>query len=196
MRFDRRALLAAAARFAVVFALLAAPWPGLGRAFAGAVGSAATALANPFFSATNVTFTLRASRPEEHLPDWRGVIQVKQDLPEGPIRNAGAIDLRRAGYLQLATFFCLAAAWPGAWRQRKLLAAVVALAVVGAATGASVLDYLAQIGALHVGDAAATALALARRALVAAPGMAYAVPALAWVAIAKPGRAPPLLTAS
>jgi hypothetical protein len=197
MRPASHPLLAVAARFAVVFAVLAAPWPGLAHAYTDAVGSIATALADPLLSATNVSFTLRSPAPQEHLPEWRGVIQVKQDLPEGPVRNAGAIDLRRSGYLQLVTFLCLAAAWPAAWRRRKLAAATVAFAVVAATTGASVLDYLVQIGAVQPGAGGATALALVRRALVAAPGMAYAVPALAWVGVVtRPESVPALLRAS
>jgi hypothetical protein len=191
-----RPWLAAAARFVAVFALLAAPWPGLARAYADTVGSIATALADPFFASSNVTFALRAPFPEQHLPEWSGVIQVKRDLPEGPVRNAGAIDLRRAGYLQLATFVCLAAAWPAAWQRRKLAATTVALAVLATVTWAPVLDYLVQIGAVQAGDWGATAVALVRRALVAAPGMVYAVPALAWVAVAQPAYTPAVLRAS
>jgi hypothetical protein len=180
---DRRALLVALGRFVLAFALLACPWPGLGRAYADVVGSLATAAADPFFQSGNVTFVLRAPTPDEQVPDWRGVIQVKQDLPEGPVRQKGAIDLRRAGYLQLVTFLCLAVAWPAAWRDRKLLAAGVALLVVGTVTGVSIVDYLVQVGAVDAGHWGSTLLALARRALVGAPGMAYAVPALAWIAV-------------
>jgi hypothetical protein len=193
---DRRALLLALLRFVVAFGLLAAPWPGLGRAYAGVVGSLATAVADPFFESGNVTFVLRAPTPEEQVPDWRGVIQVKQDLPDGPVRQKGAIDLRRAGYLQLVTFLCLAAAWPAAWRDRKLLATGVALLVVALATGTSVLDYLAQIGVVDAGAWGSTVLALARRALVGAPGMAYAVPTLAWIAIARRDDVYPVTVAS
>jgi hypothetical protein len=156
----------------------------------GSVGTIATAIADPLLAASNVTLVLRSPTPAEHLPEWDGVIDVKQDFPEGSVRHAGAIDLRRAGYLQLATFIALAAAWPSRRRRRGAAAACVAFAVVSMVIAVPVLDFLAGIGAVHLGACLGTATSLARRALVAAPGMAYALPGLVWLAVAQSERTP------
>ena len=169
-------------RFVLVFALLVAPWPGLGRVFADTVGAIATAVADPISAASNVTLTLRSPLASEAQTDWRGVIVVRQDLPEGPVQRAGAIDLRRAGYLQLATFIALAVAWPPRGRRRALLAAIVVLAVVSATLALPVLDFLSQIGAVSPGRWLGPLVSLGSRTVVGAPGMAYAIPGLAWVA--------------
>jgi len=161
-----------------------APWPGLGPLFADVVGATATAIADPFFARSNVTLTVRPPRPEEHQPKWRGVIDVKQDFPDGPARHAGAIDLRRSGYLQLATFIALAAAWMPKGRRRILAAVGVAAAVVSTVVAVPIFDFLVQVDVVHLGAGSATLVSLARRILVGAPGMAYAVPGIVWLALA------------
>jgi hypothetical protein len=181
----RRTLLFRVARFFFAFGLMVAPWPGLGAAFADTIGAAATAAADPFFSSSNVTLTVRAPRPAENQPDWRGIIDVKQDFPEGTVRHAGAIDLRRAGYLQLATFIALAAAWVPEGRRRILEGACVIVVVVSAIVAIPIVDFLAQAGVAHLGASLSTLIALARRALLGAPGMAYAVPGIAWLALSR-----------
>jgi hypothetical protein len=172
-------------RFVVAYALLIAPWPSLGHAFVERVGSMATAIADPFFASSNVTFALRAPQSSEHQPDWRGVIDVKRDLPEGPVRNAGAIDLRRVGYLQLAAFISLAAGWPPVGLRRGLGSVAAAMTVVSAVIAISIVDFLSDARVVALGPWLATAVSLARRTLVAAPGTAYAVPGLAWLAITR-----------
>lgn len=180
----RRVFAAPATRFAVAFAFTIAPWPGLGPVFADVVGATATAIADPIFARSNVTLTVRSPRPEEHQPEWRGVIDVKQDFPEGPVRHAGAIDLRRSGYLQLATFIALAAAWMPKGRRRVLAAVGVVAAVVSTVVVVPIVDFLVQAGVVDLGAGFNTLVALARRILVGAPGMAYAVPGIAWFALA------------
>jgi hypothetical protein len=192
-----RPVAALALRFVLAFALAAAPWPGLGRAFVAGVGAIATAVADPLSSDSNVTFLLRPPKPSENQPEWHAVIAARQDFPDGPSDHAGAIDLRRAGYLQLATFVALAAAWPPKGRRRALAAAAVASAIVAAAIAIPILAFLSPLGVVHLGPWLQTLLSLASRALVAAPGMAFAIPGLAWVAVCGgplvPGieRAPP-----
>jgi hypothetical protein len=172
----------AAIRFVVVAGLLLYPWPGIGGCYCGAVDSVATALVDPLFDASNVTFVLRAPRPQESLPEWRGVIDVKQDFPEGPVRHAGAIDLRRAGFLQLATFLALAVALPPRGRRQTIVAFGVAAGVVSFLIALPILEFLMQASAIHLWGWLDTLITVARRALVGAPGMAYAIPGLAWVA--------------
>ena len=176
-------LARALARFALVFALCVAPWPGLGRAFVAAVGAVATAIADPLSAASSVTLVVRAAQPAEARPEWDAVLAVSQDHPDGPVARAGAIDLRRAGYLQLATFAALAAAWPPRGRRPILLGVAAGLSVVSIAVALPVLAFLGSVGAVHLGFALTTPIALASRALVAAPGMAYAIPGLAWVSV-------------
>jgi len=184
---DRTSMTASLVRFVLVFCVLVAPWPGLGRAFTDFVGAVATAVADPLSASSNVTFSLRSPLPTERLPDWRGVIAVRQDTPDGPVNHAGAVDLRRAGYLQLAAFAALAAAWPPRGRTRALCAACAALVVVAMTVSVPVVDFLVPIGAVHLWGWLGTAVRLAARALVAAPGMAYALPGLTWLAVAEPG---------
>jgi hypothetical protein len=172
-------------RFVVAFAFIIAPWPGLGSLFVSCVGATATAIADPVFSSSNVTLTVRSPLPEEHQPDWRGVIDVKQDSPDGPVKHAGAMDLRRSGYLQLATFIALAAAWMPKGRRRALTGACVVAGVVSTVVAIPIIDFLAQIDAVHLGAASGTLVSLARRTLVGAPGMAYAVPGIAWLALTR-----------
>jgi len=179
----RRAFTLSMARFLITLALLLAPWPGLGRAVSEAAGEMATAVLDPFFGSSNVTVVLRSPVPSEGLGDWRGVIDVKQDFPDRPVRNAGAIDLRRAGYLQLATFVSLGAGWPPRGRRRALLVLIVGTLVVASTLAMPLLDFLSSVGAVHLGERMAVVLSLARRALVGAPGMAYAIPGLAWLAL-------------
>jgi hypothetical protein len=178
-----RSIGASLARFVLAFALMVAPWPGLGRGFTDAVGAIATAIADPISAASNVTFVLRSPKPVERQPDWRAVISVRQDFPDGPVDHAGAIDLRRAGYLQLATFVALAAAWPPRGRRRLLLAVAITFAMVSAAIALPILAFLSSIDVVHLGERSGTLVSLASRALVAAPGMAFACPGLAWLAV-------------
>lgn len=180
-------MAASVVRFVLVFSILIAPWPGLGRAFTDAVGAAATAVADPLSASSNVTFRLRSPTPAERLPDWRGVIAVRQDTPDGPVNHAGAVDLRRAGYLQLVAFAALTAAWPPRGRARALRAVCAAVVVVAMTVSVPVVDFLVPIGAIHLWGWLATAVRLAARALVAAPGMAYAVPGLTWLAVVESG---------
>jgi hypothetical protein len=181
LRFDRP-LIAALGRFIIVFAILVTPWPHLGRAFCDVVGAVATAVADPLTASSNVTFRLDALQEKESQPDWRAMISVQQDFPQGPVDHAGVIDLRRCGYLQLATFLALAAAWPPRGRRRALIAAAGALALVATAIALPVLAFVSSIGAVDFG-LLAVPVTLASRALVAAPGMMYALPGLAWLGL-------------
>jgi hypothetical protein len=181
-------LKAAVARFAVTLAILLAPWPGIGRLFPEVVGFIATAIAAPLSSDSNITFVLRSPSPQEGQPAWRGVIDVRQDFPSGTVHHAGAIDLRRVGYLQLAMFLSLAAAWPPkGWRLLRMT--LITIAIVGAVIAAPVLDFLSQIEAVHLGDVLRTAISIVSRAFVAAPAMAYAIPGLVWLAASPAARA-------
>jgi hypothetical protein len=191
-----RSIAAALARFFLAFALMVAPWPGLGSAFAEAVGAIATAAADPISAASNVTFLLRSPKPSENQPEWRAVVSVRQDFPDGPVDHAGAIDLRRAGYLQLVTFVALAAAWPPRGWPGALLATAIALAIVATAIALPILAFLSPIGVVHLGPWLQTLLSLASRALVAAPGMAFAIPGLAWLAVRGGGLGTRILSAA
>jgi len=186
MRPASRSRVFAIARFAAAFAILIFPWSGLGRAFVDAVGAAATAVADPITASSNLSVTVRSARPNENQPDWCGIIDVKRDFPEGPVRQAGALDLRRAGYLQFATFLSLAAGWPPKSGRRALIASAVVVGVVSAVIAVPIFDFLRELGIASFGAWGGAMVALVRRALVAAPGMAYAIPGMAWVAIMQP----------
>jgi hypothetical protein len=169
----------------VVAGLLLFPWPGISGCYCGTVDSMATAVVEPLFDASNVTFVLRAPKPQESQPEWRGVIDVKQDFPDGPVRHAGAIDLRRAGFLQLATFLGLSVALPPRGRRETIVALGVVAAVLSFLLALPILEFLSQVSAVRLWGWLGTLVALARRALIGAPGMAYAIPGLAWLAAIK-----------
>jgi hypothetical protein len=177
---ERRAAMALV-RFALVYAVAIAPWPGLGRAWGGAIGAIATSIADPFFASTNVTFSLRASGPGDPTSEWTGIIELRQDLPDTSSHNAGAIDLRRCGYVQFVTFAALAIARPPRTRRRAWIALGASVVVVAGSVGMPILAFIAPLGAVHPGAFFGAAIALASRALVAAPGMSYAVPGVVWV---------------
>jgi hypothetical protein len=160
--------------------VLLLPWPGLGRAYTGTFGAVATVLARPFFSGDDVALSLTASNAAARNREWSLMVHV-DDAATGAPKHLGAVDLRRAGYLQIAFFLVAAAAFPLADRRRfagVLLGGVVLLSTLG---WLPVLMYLATKHVIHFGALLFSMLAVAQRSLAGAPGMAIVVPGLLWL---------------
>jgi hypothetical protein len=172
------------ARALVVVAALLAPWPGLGRGYTAAVGAVATTIAAPFFAGGAVALSLTAASATGHQREWSLFIHV-DDAATGAPKHLGAVDVRRAGYLQIAFFLAAAAAFPLAgWRRFVpiLLGGVVLLSMLA---WLPVLMYLAVKHVIEPGAVAFSVLAVLQRSLAGAPAMAIAVPFFLWLTVCR-----------
>jgi hypothetical protein len=160
-------------RFLFCFALLAPPWPAFGRAYGRAVGT----LADAALGEAAAPVTLRFSAATA----WQ--LKVHAEDPQTGRFVGTLLDLRRAGYIATAVFVALALATPLRWGNR--------LALLGA--GVTLLQLLPllpllwffsgelPVQAFRLGSLARSSIAIAYHALVAPPGMAYALPGLLWL---------------
>jgi hypothetical protein len=179
-----RAILVRAARAAIVAAVLLAPWPGLGRAYAATFGAVATTIARPTVGPSDVTVSMTAASATARHREWSLMIHV-DDSATGAPKHLGAVDVRRAGYLQIAFFLVAAAAFPLAgWRRfvPVLLGGVVLLSMLG---WLPVLTYLATKHVITLGAVSFSILAVLQRSLAGAPGMAIVVPCLLWLGLLR-----------
>jgi hypothetical protein len=87
----------------------------------------------------------------------------------------------RLRHAQFVTLVALAIARRPRTRRRAWLALAGCVVVVAGAVSMPILAFVVPLGAVHPGPFFGAAIALASRALVAAPGMAYAVPGAVWV---------------
>jgi hypothetical protein len=178
---DQRSTRASFVRFFVVLALLIAPWPGLGRTVCKVVGTIVTSVADPLLASTNITLLCRATRASDGLPEWDAVLSVRQDSPDGPEDHGGAMDMRRAGYLQAGTWLALVAGWPPRGGRRVLRSLSIFAAILLIVVALPIVTFLMSAGVLDASAVVESLVSLASRALVGAPAMAYAVPGLAWL---------------
>jgi hypothetical protein len=193
----RRSALIRAARFFAVLIALLLPWPGLGRAYVATFSRIGTALVTPLLRSPDVVIWLEASPENDEHHRWYAMVSVRDALSQAHIHR-GSVDLRRSGYLQVATLLALAAAFP--LRRRVHWAVAVAVGTVFLVNFGwlPVLVYLAKKYVIHLGSVAFAALAIVERSLVGAPGMVFFVPAALWLlavrvvdpAPSRPARAP------
>jgi hypothetical protein len=176
----RRSTLLRGARFFAVLVALLLPWPGLGRAYVEAFSRVGTAAVRPVFAGSGLTLALRLFPETDEHHEWYSMIFVT-DAQTGAPLHMGAADLKRSGYLQIAIFVAAAAAFP--LRRRRLYSAIlVGGALVLATLGwLPIFMYLAKKQIIHLGAWSYAALSVTERSLVAAPGMAFAVPMLQWL---------------
>lgn len=164
----------------VLVVVLFLPWPGLGRGYARVVAMLAEAVLVP----ASPTVTLRFGVPaagEGRV--WRLDVHA-EDAATGQFVET-ALDLRRAGYLASAVFTALVLATRmRRWRRLATLGAgLVALQVLPLLPVLAFFSGKLPVQVFVLGDLARTAVDVAYRALVAPPGMAYAVPAMLWLAL-------------
>jgi hypothetical protein len=177
----RRATLFAAARFLAVLIVLAAPWPGLGRAYVAAYGSVAAVIAKPILASSGVELAFAPSADDDAKHEWFAMLSVL-DAQTHARQHKMATDLRRSGYLQMALYLAAAAAYPLRNRVRFLVVVTAGLALFAAFGWLPILMYLAKKQIITLGSGSLSLLSLVYRSLVTPPGMAFAVPGLLWLA--------------
>ena len=134
--------------------------------------------------ASGVTLVLLATRQQLAEAPWRATLFVQ---PPGGVPVAMPIDLRVLLFLPTAAFIALAAATPlASWKQNaKLLGIglpILELLLVGLVL-TPILSFLGGTGpirAFELSRGTHTLLQIVYRALVAPPGMAFALPLLLW----------------
>ena len=180
----RRVLWSFPARAACFLFLLLLPLPGVEPAFCRAVAAWQTAVLSDPPSLVSLEF--RLPRSEAEGGPWHIVVIARERDTKRYVGTA--LDARRAGYLQCAGFVALLLATPTS-RKKKLL-----LLLLGGFCLA-VLPLLAPLAffstpslglqAFRFNPLLRSAIEIAYRVLVAAPGMAYAVPALLWLGLVR-----------
>lgn len=185
MRRPDRAMLWAVCRFVVVLVVLIVPWPGMGRPVVRAFGYATQTMLSPLLAGVAESVVFQASDETDLAHEWDLLVLVKDPKTSATLRHA-SVHVRRSGYLQVACFLALVAGWPG--RNPRRLAFVLGLGLLGLAclTTLPVLMFLSRRGVVPLAGWLLSALAVVYRALVTAPGMAFAVPAILWCLLARP----------
>jgi hypothetical protein len=181
-------------RFAIALALLMPPWPVLGRAYGHAVGAWTDMTLSPAAAPVKLRFSVPAD-VEPSGSSWQ--LRVHAEQPTGEYVGT-VLDLRRSGYIASAVFAALALATPLPWRKRLALMAI-GLPILQLLPLLPLLSFFSgklPVQAFQLGAATSAAVEIAYHALVAPPGMAYAVPALLWLVLAwaldsQRGRLPP-----
>ena len=110
------------------------------------------------------------------------MIHVDDAATKAP-QHLGAVDLRRAGYLQIAFFLIAASAFPLAGWRRFLPVLVGGVTLLSMLGWLPVLTYLAVKHVFDPGAVAFSVLAVLQRSLAGAPGMAVFLPCLLWIVV-------------
>jgi hypothetical protein len=164
----------------VLFALLVAPWPFVGRAYGRSVAAIARMAAA--VAGSGATIRIGAGGGQESASDpWH--LRIHAEDPSTGEYVGTVLDLRRAGYLASAVFAALVLATP--LRARRRLGLLLGgLALLQALPLLPLLSFFSGKLPVRVFDFGSTTRAmieLGYHILVAPPGMAYAVPGLAWL---------------
>jgi hypothetical protein len=170
------------ARGLALFALFVLPWPGLGPAYCGFIGGwAAATLGDPGSSVT-LRFTPGPAASPPGQP-W-GLRVHAEDAVTGRFVGT-ALDLRRAGYMQSAAFAALVLVTKLRWSRRLaiLFGGLATLQLLPLLPLLSFFSGKLPVQAFHFGAIAAAMVDIAYHALVAPPGMAFALPAMLWLVL-------------
>jgi hypothetical protein len=174
-------VLRAAAVLVGVYALLAFPWPGLARAFTGTYAQVAEVVMAPLLRPDT---TFRPSVPGDSFDEWDLLVRFPPE-PGATSVHGVRVHLRRIAYVPLAFAVAFVAAFP-APRQRLARGAAGVLAVLLSFEAFGILSVFTTRGALDLGGFLDVLVQLGSRVQLEAPGMTFALPALAWVALARP----------
>ena len=169
-------------RFALAAALLWWPWPACAALYGGDVKALARALMAASGAPVELAFELRNVGAAPSLDAWHLPLYL-EDTETGAFVQT-VLDLRRGGYIASAFFTALVLATPLRRARRKLGVLVGGLAALQVLPLLPLLSFLSgklPVQVFHFGRFARWAIEIAYHALVAAPGMAYAVPALLWL---------------
>jgi hypothetical protein len=191
---DRKLVTKFLFRFACVFAVLSLPLPGLAWAFSQSTSWLGDQLVSEarFVSGARLDFTPASGdraaaggkMEAKKVDPWQAILWVHDGTRPRPI--GVPIDVRGLYYLPIAAFVALVLATPVpmARRLRALAMGLLVLLPLGLALIALPLfSFLGGIGPIRVYELSSTSHSLINvvyRALVAPPGMAYAIPALLW----------------
>ena len=184
---DKRTALWFAATFVAWLAVLMLPWPGLGKMYSRAFAVVGNALVggHSFASGARLAFDGDGgddSGGETKTFAWEATLTVQN---ANGARIQVPIDVRPLAYLPTAAFAALALAFPIRERRRKLFVFAAGLVIMQPLTALLIslplLPFLGGSGPIRVfelGPAARSLIEAAYRALVAPPGMTYAIPGL------------------
>lgn len=174
-------------RFACVLAVLLAPWPGLGDAYGAGFTKLGNALLSPFeFSRAHFAFGV----PEPGEPTEFSSVLRARDTATGR-RLQVPIELRTLTFIPTMTFIALVLAGSLARGLRRTgIQLLAGLAVLQIFLVFSLLVPLClffseprPMQLITLSSPVYDALTIFHRALVAPPGMAYAVPLLWWLVL-------------
>lgn len=178
--------------FVCVFAGLALPSRGLGPLYVGLHAALGNALL-PASLDSGVALAFQVTEATVRDQPWSLPLVVTPPLPRAPV--SALLDMRTLAFLPTACFVALAAATPLASRWQNVRILLVGLGILETLllllNTLPVLTFLGGAGpvaAIELSVATQTALQVLYRALVASPGMAYAIPFfLWWVLVRKLG---------
>lgn len=181
----RRSYLEFAFAFVCVFAGLSLPGRGVGPYYARVHAALGSALVEgrEFDSGVKLRFEAEPAELAEH--PWQATLVIQPPAPRQEVRMP--IELRSLLFLPLAAFIALGAAVPLGSARRNLrlllIGAPLLELVLLLLTALPIVSFLGGTGPIEVFTLSAPVHALLQipyRALVAPPGMAYAVPLLLW----------------
>lgn len=184
--------------FCCVFAGLALPSPGIGPMYVRAHAALGNALVQGTELASGVSLAFLATREEDLTQNpWQATLQVTPPRPATPVKVP--IDFRGLAFLPTAAFIGLALAAPLGSARRNLVVLAAGLPVLEVLLllmmSVPLLSFLGGTGpvrAFDLGVGSHVVLQVLYRALVAPPGMAFAVPLFLWwllVTATKPAQA-------
>lgn len=184
----RRELLGFIFAFACVFGGLALPSPGIGPAYTRAHAAFGNRLVEGARFERGVTLHFEAKDEDLGLHPWQLTLAIRDPARIQPVLVP--IDLRTLLFLPLAAFIGLALAAPlGSARRNArvlgqgLLILLPALLTLTALPLVSFLGGTGPVRAFRIAPAVHLVLQTVYRALVAPPGMMYALPLLLWWAL-------------
>jgi hypothetical protein len=176
---DRRTFARFTAKALLLLLLLLLPWTGMGSWFVATV----LAVANPLLAVLIQEPASLALAPEGSASSWNALLTI--ELNGVPAQRV-VWELRRAPYLPMAAFAALCLAYPASGLDRRVLVMGLGLGLLPLLSLLRLIAFLGDPGPLQLVQmptAVHAALTVATRALVLPPGMAYAVPALLFVAL-------------
>jgi hypothetical protein len=195
MPWSLRSSLLFAAKFVVVFALLAIPWRWLGSAYALGFSLVSTVALEAVVDASEFSVRFAPTKADGDLApgdEW-GVRFTGVNVATG-VQTTTAIEARELGYLPWATLVAIVLASTLPWRRRRgifLWGSLVLGVRLALAIGLPVAHY---VGALTPGSALDVAGRVAFWSLIEPPDMTYAAPVLAFLLglflTASPARPP------
>ena len=176
-------------RLGVFLPLLLWPWNLLGLVYAADVGALGATLVTSTQSRVEVRFgdTRTSAGPTQAATStdpWQ-LLLYAEDTESGNFVNT-SLDLRRSGYVALATFVALTCAARLRMRHKLFLLSIgiPALHVLPILPLISFLSGKLPVTVFHLSAGPQFAIETAYRVLVAPPAMAFAVPSLLWILLA------------